>query len=238
MDNRPIAIIDSGLGGLAVARAIWRQLPQESTLYLADHAFFPYGDKTAGQISARLPQLLDWLIKRQVKVVVIACNTITMATIKTLRQRYSLPFIGTEPAIKPALAYPDAVVLSTVTTAKHLTKQPGVLIFPCPGLAEAIEVETGEKLKATIKSYLDKIPGKYSALVLGCTHYILVKAIISGLVGEKVKIIEPSAAIARQTRAVLAGKQLLNLSGKPKRSFYTTGPARRVRGIIFTRCSL
>ena len=238
MDKRPIGIIDSGLGGLAIAEAIWKELPYESTLYLADHAYFPYGDKTAEQINSRLPRLIGWLVKRKVKIVVIACNTITMATIKSLRQRYPLPFIGTEPAVKPALAFSQAVILTTVTTAKHLKKQAGILIYPCPGLAEAIEAESGNKLKATIKGYLDKIPGKYSALVLGCTHYILVKGIISKLVGKKIKVIEPSAEIARQTRSVLEKKGLLNLNGKPGRKFYTTGPDRRVKGIIFSRCSL
>lgn len=231
MDKRPIGIIDSGLGGLAIARAIWRRLPNESTIYLADHAFFPYGDKSPGQIKLRLPRLIDWLIEKQVKAVVIACNTITTAAIKTLRQRYTLPFIGTEPAVKQG-----GLVLATPATVKShryrsLSKKHPVTSMACPGLAEAIE--SGGKIDA----FLPRLPKNTRTIVLGCTHYILVKEQIQNLVGHKIKIIEPSGAIARQTAVVLTRRQLLNPGGKPKRRFYTTGPGRRARGIIFTKCS-
>ena len=222
-----IGIIDSGLGGLSISRAIWKELPQESTLYLADHAFFPYGNKTGRQISARLPRLIDWLVKKKVKIVVIACNTITLAAIKSLRQEYAIPFIGTEPAVKQG-----GVVLVTPATAKILPQSNGIQIVPCPGLAETIEA--GED----ITNFLPPLPSSAKIIVLGCTHYILVKEQIQKIVGRKIKIIEPSAAIARQTRAVLTKGKMLNTKKSVKRSFFTTGPTKHLRGIIFTRCSL
>lgn len=232
MDKRPLGIIDSGLGGLSVAREIWRQLPKEPTIYLADHAFFPYGNKTVKQINRRLPILIDWLIGQKVKAIVIACNTITMATIKSLRQRYPLPFIGTEPAVKQG-----GVVLVTPATAKSLgyrklSRQYPVTTLACPGLAEAIEAG------ADITNFLPPIPPLTKIIVLGCTHYILVKEQIQKIVGEGVTLIDPSLAITRQTRAVLVRWGLLAVIGKVYRRFYTTGPVKRLRGIIFTKCSL
>jgi len=227
-----IGIIDSGLGGLAIAEAIWKELPYESTLYLADHAYFPYGDKTAEQINLRLPRLINWLVKRKVKTVVIACNTITATAIDGLRQHFDIPFVGTEPAIKQR-----GIVLVTPTTAasrryQQLAKNYPVVTLACPGLAEAIE--HGRKIDV----YLSKLPQNTKTVVLGCTHYILVKDKIQKIYGKNIKIIDPSAAIARQTRTVLTRRYLLNPSGKPKHLFYTTGLSRRARGIIFTKCSL
>ena len=227
-----IGIIDSGLGGLSIAKAIWQELPRVSTIYLADHEYFPYGNKSASVINKRLIKIMDWLLKKNCQLIVIACNTITMATIKSLRQRYPLPFIGTEPAVKQG-----GVVLVTPATAKsrgyrELSRQYPVTTIPCPGLAEAIEAG------ADITNFLPPIPPLTKIIVLGCTHYILVKERIQKIVGRKIEIIEPSAAIARQTRAVLTKENLLNAKKRVKRLFFTTGPTKRLRGIIFTRCSL
>lgn len=223
-----IGIIDSGIGGLSVARAIWQELPFESTLYLADHAFFPYGNKTGRQITKRLPRLIDWLVKKKVKQVVVACNTITMAAIKSLRLRYSIPFIGTEPAVKQG-----GTVLATPATARMLPRSNGIQIVPCPGLAEAIEA--GRK----IDQYLPRLPKNTRIVVLGCTHYILVKDKIQKIYGQNINLVDPSAAIARQTRAVLVKENLLKTGRRQgQRLFFTTGPTKRLRGIIFTKCSL
>jgi len=227
-----IGIIDSGLGGLAIAEAIWKELPYESTIYLADHEFFPYGNKSAAVINQRLKKITDWFLKKNCQLIVIACNTITATAIDRLRQHFDIPFVGTEPTIKQG-----GIVLATPTTVasrryQKLAKKYPVVTLACPGLAEAIEC--GRK----ITPFLPKLPDKTQTVVLGCTHYILVKDRIQKIYGKNIKILEPSAAIARQTHAVLARKQKLSSGGKPWRLFYTTGPARRARGIIFTKCSL
>lgn len=230
-----IGIIDSGLGGLAVAQEIWRRLPRQGTIYLADHAHFPYGNKSVAAINRRLVKIVGWLLKQECRLVVIACNTITAAAIDRLRRRYSISFIGTEPAVKQG-----GVVLATPTTAasrryRELTKKYPVVTLACPGLAEAIEY--GRK----IEPHLPRLPQNTRTVVLGCTHYILIRDKIRKIYGENIRIIDPSEAIARQTEAVL-GKVTTG-----RRRFYTTGStvkaAKRTRQllgkrIIFSRCRL
>ena len=261
MDNRPLAIIDSGLGGLSIAQEIWQQLPLESTIYLADHQFFPYGDKTAQQINRRLVSILNFLLAQNCKAVVIACNTITTNSINLLRQLHNLPFIGTEPAIKPAIEAnlkENIIVLSTNATVKsksfnqlinQLDKKGKFVLHPCQGLVEDIENFASQpaKLEKSIEKHLRKIKDSYSALVLGCTHYILVKNLIKKLVPPHVLVIEPSLAIAKQTRKVLKKASLLSTLNPSKKTFLTTGNDQKAskaassllnQGIIFTRCSL
>lgn len=227
-----IGIIDSGSGGLAVASAIWKRLPRQGTIYLADHEFFPYGNKTAAVINRRLIKIVDWLISKNCQLVVIACNTITAAAIDRLRKHYKIQFVGTEPAVKLG-----GLVLATPTTAssrryRRLAEKHPVTTLACPGLAEAIE--HGRK----IGPFLPKLPVGTKAVVLGCTHYILVKDRIQKIYGNNIKIVDPSGAIARQTRTIMVQKKLLTSGDRGTRQFFTTGPTRRSRGIIFKRCRL
>lgn len=232
---QPIAIIDSGLGGLAIAEAIWKRLPKQATIYLADHDFFPYGNKTAGMINRRLVKIVDWLLNKNCQLIVIACNTITATAIGRLRCRYSIPFVGTEPAVK----FGGLVLATPTTTAssryQKLTQKYSITTIACPGLAEAIE--QGSK----IDSFLPRLPVNTKTVILGCTHYILIKTKIQKKYGKNIKIIDPSEAIARQTEKVLS------VSQNGPREFYTTGSAikatertTRLLGqrIIFNQCSL
>jgi len=230
-----IGIIDSGLGGLSIARAIWQRLPHQATSYLADHEFFPYGNKSAKVINQRLKKIVDWLVERKCRLVVIACNTITATAIDQLRRGYDIPFIGTEPTVKQG-----GIVLATSTTAaspryRQLAKNYPIITLACPGLAEAIE--HGRK----IDSFLPRLPDNIDTVSLGCTHYILVKDKIQKIYGRQIKLIDPSEAIAIQTVKVLRAP----LNG-PRR-FYTTGSAVKAakratrllqRRIIFTKCNL
>jgi len=262
MDNRPLAIIDSGLGGLTIAQAIWQRLPKESTIYLADHQYFPYGDKSTQEINRRLVKIIDFLLSQDCKIIVVACNTITAASISFLRSIYKIPFIGTEPAIRPAIENflkENIVVLATQATAKSKSfkglikkydEKGKVMIHSCPGLADAIEefAANKKKLKQIIKQkYLDKIKTNYSAIVLGSTHYILVKKEIKSLVHSSIKIIEPSQAIAQQTGRILLKNNLQTSQLKAKKVFLTTGDAKKAnlttksllkKNIIFKTCSL
>lgn len=233
MDIRPLGILDSGLGGLAIYQAISAELPHENTLYLADHAYFPYGAKTPAAINRRLNKIMNFFIARSCKALVIACNTITTNSITVLRQSYSLPIIGTEPAVKQG-----GVVLVTPATAKSrgyrkLTRQYPVTTIACSGLAEAVEAGTD------ITSFLPPIPSGTKTIALGCTHYILVKDQIQKIVGNKITLIDPSSAIARQTRKILTKKNLLNNSRAAKHYFFTTGnPSTIKNSIIFSSCAL
>lgn len=251
MDNRPLAIIDSGLGGLSIAQAIWQQLPYQSTLYLADHAHFPYGRKTTQAINRRLVLIFNWLLQKNCKAAVIACNTITASSIEFLRRLYSLPIIGTEPAIKPALQanLKENIVVWATPRTLSLKSYAQVKTVGCKTLASAIEsyADQIEKLEPIIKKCLAKNPKNYTALVLGCTHYILIKDRIKNLLPSHILLIEPSQAIAKQTEKILSDHHLLPEAKTSLQLFFTTanpGKASQVasiylkRRIIFTSCSL
>ena len=224
MNNKPIAVIDSGLGGLSILSSLLEELPNENFVYLADHQFFPYGNKTSKEINQRLIKIIDHLLSKKVKMIAIACNTITTNSIEFLRSQYSLPFIGTEPAVKVAVdkhLSKNIVVLATSATVKsplfrnlvNLLDQDGqIKAIPCPGLVEVIETANRQKITKKITTILKKIPSNYSALVLGCTHYILVKDIFKKLAKPNVLVIEPSLAISRQTRKILNENNLLSSS--------------------------
>ena len=249
----PIGIIDSGLGGLAVAQEIWKTLPRESIIYLGDHAFFPYGQKETSVLNKRLVEVVNFLLGKKIKALVVACNTATVSTIGFLRQIYSLPIVGTEPAVKTALKEhnPEQImVLATEGTAKQSFYGSGeVKVQACPGLAEAIELEAQnpQKLEKLIKKTLSAIDQPYTALILGCTHYLLVKDLFISLVPSGVEVFDPSEAIAKRVEQLLSEKGNLNRTGEPKHLFLTTGDAKKAsmnasallkKDIIFSPCSL
>lgn len=252
MNDQPLAIIDSGLGGLSIAKTIWQRLPQESTLYLADHLFFPYGEKKATVINRRLINLVDFCLAKNCKLIVIACNTITASSITLLRSLYPVLFIGTEPAIKPALqanSPENIVVLATTATVAKLRIDSSIQAIACPRLAPAIEKYGADprRLTPVIRQYLALIRSPHSAVVLGCTHYILIKDLIKKLLPPNVIVIEPSQAIALQTEAVLAKNNLLTKTSPNRQLFFTTKNASQAgkiasallkRRIIFTACTL
>lgn len=230
-----IGVIDSGLGGLAIAREIWRQQPETAMVYLADHAYFPYGNKNKIEITKRLAKIIDWLINKNCRLVVIACNTITAAAIDQMRRQFTVPIVGTEPAVKQG-----GVVLATPTTAqsrryRQLAAKYPVMTISCPNLAPAIE--KGE----LIEPHLPPLPAGTKKVVLGCTHYILVKDQIQKHYGDKISLVDPSRAVARQ-----ALSKLIKVGFGP-RKFFTTGDEKKAtkrasfllrQRIIFSRCSL
>ncbi|HKZ35388.1 MAG TPA: glutamate racemase [Patescibacteria group bacterium] len=253
MKDAPIGIIDSGLGGLSVLEAIRLKLPYESTIYLADHAFFPYGTKETTVLNQRLVKVVNFLLGKRIKALVVACNTATVNTIKFLRKIYSLPIVGTEPAVKSALKehhQEKIVVLTTPSTAqKSFYGSSQAQIKACPGLAEGIEnyAVNPAKLALLIKAAITDIKVPYTALVLGCTHYLLVKDLFSQFAPAGVEVFDPSKAIARRTRQLLEEENLLSGQLKPGQLFFTTGKAKQVsvkaaallkKDIIFSPCSL
>jgi len=262
MNFNPVGIFDSGIGGLSIAQAVWKILPNESTIYLADHQYFPYGQKTNTQINDRLIKAVKFFKKHQVKLIIIACNTATVVALKKLRQKLNFPFIGTVPAIKPAVTKNQQgkiVILSTSKTSASnylkklktiFDKQDQTVILACPQLAQDIEnyASSSWKIKQSLKKYLTKIPKNCSAVVLGCTHYILIKDILRKMLPQNIKIIEPSQAIARQTKKILLSKNLpASKNNQPIYKFFTTAHSQKASHsassllktrIIFTSCSL
>jgi len=212
-DNRPIGVFDSGVGGISVLKHIHTLLPHENLLYVADSKHAPYGNKTGEEITARCIEIADFLIAKNVKALVVACNTATAAAIDILRAKYNCPIIGMEPAVKAAaLASQNGIigVLATVGTLKsaqfaalleNYGRNVKVVTQACVGLVECIErgeIESPET-KALITKYCKPLLDEGAdTVVLGCTHYPFVRSLIEQVVGDKVALIDTGAAVANQ----------------------------------------
>lgn len=225
----PIAIFDSGVGGLSIAQCINHRLPNENLLYVADTLHAPYGDKTAEFIQQRVNEIAYWFIERNAKAIVVACNTATVNAIDQLRKNISIPVIGVEPAIKPAVNLSKnkkVAILVTKATAENqrfltLVAQYGhnseVIIQPCPGLVELIEQDkkNSPECELLLSKYLQPLLDKgVDTIVLGCTHYPLVKGIINKICGENVIIMETALPVTEQLQRQLALHNLINPSDK------------------------
>lgn len=229
-----IGVFDSGVGGLSVLRAIAARLPHERLHYVADSAHAPYGGRDAAFIEARALALAQGLVDLGARALVIACNTASVVAAARVRERFALPIVAMEPAMKPAAAVTRSGtvgVLATETTiasdavARLAARFPEVRwkLQPCPGLVECIErgetetPATHALLEGFVRPLLD---AGADTLVLGCTHYPFVAPALRRLCGPAVTIVDPSDAVARQVAARLppAGP-----GGEPVHRFASTG---------------
>lgn len=214
-----IGVFDSGLGGLSVLREIGRALPHASLHYVADSAWVPYGSRGADFIQRRSRVLARFLLDHGADIIVVACNTATAAAVPALRQACGVPIVGMEPAVKPATAATRngrVGVLATVGTLQSarfaaLLDQFGssieVLTQACPGLVE--QVESGDldsaRTRALVEQYAAPLlRAGVDTLVLGCTHFVFLRALIEQVAGPDVQVIDTGAAVARRVREVAA----------------------------------
>ena len=225
----PIAVIDSGVGGISVLRELVKIMPEERFLYFGDSKNAPYGTKSRAEVLEITKNNLEFLKERGIKALVVACNTATSAAVRILREENpDLPIVGIEPAIKPASELCDAprvLVMATPLTLKEEKFQNLVARFahkgefiplPCPGLMEL--VETGNVASAEIDEYLRKLFAPYidqriDGIVLGCTHYPHVRQQIDKIWRGRVAILDGGAGTAREAKRRIAEKGLLR-SGK------------------------
>ena len=259
LSSRPIGVMDSGVGGISVLKHVHALLPHEDLIYFADSKYAPYGNKTPDEIAARCFEMADFLIAKDIKALVVACNTATAAAIDAMREKYNLPdvnfpIIGMEPAVKPAAeASKNGVigVLATVGTLKSaqfaaLLESYGrnvkVVTQACVGLVECIErgeLDTPET-KALIRQYcLPLLAEGADTIVLGCTHYPFVKDVIREIVSTEISLIDTGAAVAKQLKRQLKEKGLLSTSQgkaasnqKPKVDFWTNSEAENAQQVI------
>ena len=244
--NNPIGILDSGIGGLTIWREIERLLPNESILYIGDQAYQPYGGKSVYVIRQRVKRLISFLLRKDVKLIVIGCNTATVAGIDTYRTWFpAVPIIGVVPVVKTAASITKTkhvAVISTPYTASSSYQKRLIRSFAngctienigVPDLAAIIEQgKTGGWGTAILHRYLDPIMKKnIDVLVLGCTHYPFIKETIQTVVGKGVAVIDSGGAVARHTARILDANKLRGREGKPYTVFYTTGNARNVTRI-------
>jgi glutamate racemase len=247
--DTPIGIFDSGIGGLSVAREIRRELPSEHLLYLSDSAFVPYGDRGVDEVRARTLAGGRWLQARGAKVLVVACNTASGAALELLRERLSIPVVGLEPAVKPAVVLSRngrVGVMATVGTLRSeryarlvaaYANGSQVIAAPCPGLADLIEDGhlDDDVLRARMPEWTAPLKqAGVDTVVLGCTHYPFVQEQIAAALGPGVRIIDSGPAIARQTARVLRERHALEPAGSGSLRLLTTGDPVEV-GAVATR---
>lgn len=223
--SSPIGIFDSGAGGLAVLVEVRALLPGEDITYFADAAGFPYGPRPPADVRARAEAVTRDLLARDAKLVVVACNTATSAAIAHLRAMFpDVPFVGMEPALKPAAGRTLAgcvALLVTPGTARGeklaaLIDRYGAEVrvdtIEAPGLAERVEAGDldGEETLALLRCLLEPIRRSGAdVLALGCTHYAFLRAAIERELGDGILVLEPAAAVARQVQRLLAERGLL-----------------------------
>jgi glutamate racemase len=234
MNHRPIGIFDSGVGGTSIWRELQKLLPFENTIYLADSKNAPYGEKPGNEIIALSKKNVEWLLEKDCKMIIVACNTATTNAIDHLRSHYTVPFIGIEPAIKPAALHSSSGkvgVLATrgtlgselfLTTSKTHAEDIQILEQVGEGLVKLIEagkVETAE-MRELLEKYLEPmISSGIDQLVLGCTHYPYLIPLLKELLPAHVKIVDCGEAVARQAFNVLKEKELLS-DGKEQGDYY------------------
>jgi glutamate racemase len=224
--SQPIGIFDSGIGGLSVLKALRAELPNEHFIYVADSGHAPYGERDDAHVIARSLAIAAYLVAQNVKALVVACNTATAAAIDILRATYpSLPIIGVEPALKPAVAISASKHIAVMATRSTLASarfasllavhadQARFTLLPCDGLAEAIEQSTQNSDATELIAACARIMGdratfngqneqktSIDTVVLGCTHYPFAAQHIAAQVGLNVQLIDTGDAVARQTR--------------------------------------
>lgn len=238
MKNNPIGIFDSGVGGLTVWKEVQKLLPHEDIIYLADSKNCPYGSKSHNKIISLSVDNVDFLINKNCKLIIVACNTATAAAIETLRKNYSIPFIGMEPAIKPAALNTNTGKIGVLATkgtfegrlfketSKKYTERVHKVIQIGDGLVEL--VENGEtnssKAELLLKKYLDPmISAGVDQIVLGCTHYPFFLPVLNKIIPNTIQIINPAPAIAEQTKTILKEKKLDSNKSIPEYQFYSSG---------------
>jgi len=223
--DKPIGIFDSGIGGLTIWKEIVSLLPNENTIYIADSINAPYGRKSKQEIIDLCKACTDYLLDKGCKIIVVACNTATTNAIKELRASYDVPFIGIEPAIKPAILNSTTSNIGVLATKGTLSSELfsttkdkygqdiNIIEQVGTGLVELIEDGKIDSKEMTnlLKSFLEPMIQKnIDHLVLGCSHYPFLKEKILELTDHKIHVIDSGFAVAKQTKSILQKDKLLN----------------------------
>ncbi len=235
INNNPIGLFDSGIGGTSIWKAIHQFLPNESTIYLADSKNAPYGQKSKEEIIHLSCKNVDFLLEKNCKLIVVACNTATTNAIKELREKYKIPFIGIEPALKPAALNSKTHTIGILATKGTLNsalfheaieKYKNIKIIEQVGYGLVTLIEEGKinstEMSNLLHTYLQPmIEANIDYLVLGCSHYPYLIPQIKAILPNSIQIIDSGEAVARQTQFVLANKVGFNNSNTLHNTFFT-----------------
>lgn len=237
--NKPIGIIDSGIGGLTVLKQIKEDLPLEDYIYVADSKNAPYGPQSPEHVKTYVFRIVDFLISHDVKLIVVACNTATAAAINDVRQKYSIPVVGLEPAVKPAALHTKTKnigVLATEgtfrgnhfqTTASKYKDYVDIHLQVARGLVELAEdgIFEGEQVDKLLIKYISPLLLKnIDFLVLGCTHYPYFYDSIKKITGNNVEVIDSAKPVSIRVKDLLMINHMLRTeNNNPQLKFFTTG---------------
>ncbi len=241
MDDRPIGLFDSGVGGLSIWRATRKLLPQESMVFLADSGHVPYGEKTTEQLRDLTSRGVRFLLSQDAKLIVVACNTATVHTIDHLRETFpQVPFVGVVPVVKTLARRTRTgtiAVLSTPATSasaylagliREFAPDKRVINVGCDGLENMVEaghLRTRQTV-ALLERHLSPVRRSEADVVgLGCTHYPFLRSRIKRMLGRGVRLYDPSRPVARRVRQLLRQRDALAEGQHPEYRFYTTGDA-------------
>lgn len=236
MNSNPIGLFDSGVGGTSIWKEINALLPDESTIYLADSKNAPYGLKSKDEIISLSIKNTEYLLNQNCKLIVVACNTATTNAIKELRTKFEIPFIGIEPAIKPAALNSKTNTIGVLATQgtiyselfhHAITKYDNIKFMEQIGYGIVELIEEGKlegaEMETLLKKYLDPmIKANIDYLVLGCSHYPYLINLLKKILPHNVKIIDSGEAVAKQTKNILQKFELENkVRHTPSHIFYT-----------------
>ena len=250
----PIGVFDSGVGGLSVLRAIRNELPAERIIFMGDQAHVPYGSRHLEEVRQFSEQITHFLIEQGAKLIVVACNTASAAALHTLRGLFpQMPFVGMEPAVKPAAERTQSGVVGVLATpatfqgelyasvVERFANGVKVLQATCPGLVQQIEdgllgaPETRSILEDALTPMMRQ---EIDTIVLGCTHYPFIIPLIQSIAGPRVNVIDPAPAVARQVRRLLVANEILASEDHPLITYqeaihlYTTGKIEKLQTVL------
>ncbi|HTX79282.1 MAG TPA: glutamate racemase [Longilinea sp.] len=245
----PIGVFDSGVGGLSVLRVIRQQLPGQDVIFFGDQGHVPYGARSMEEIQAFSESITRYLLGQGAHLVVVACNTASAAALHHLRQTFpQVPFVGMEPAVKPAAEQTRTGVVGVLATpatfqgklyasvVERFAQGVTLLQDTCPGLVQQIEAGDldGPKTRLILeKALLPMLEQHIDTVVLGCTHYPFVIPLIQEITGPQVRVIDPAPAVARQTVRLLEGLGNVPPAGKIGRTRYrTSGDPRQFEQLL------
>lgn len=223
--NQKIGLLDSGIGGTTILEAIKELLPNEDYIYYADSKNNPYGEKNEAEIYTIVKDITEFLIKKGCKIIVLACNTATTRCMKKLREDFpTMLFVGTVPAIKVACDYnyKNTLVLATPATIESERTQEliqenkrsdqSIILMPCEGLAHAIETQDKKNIHIILNKIKNSVPEQVDSIVLGCTHYPLIKKEIKKFFPTSI-LLDGSAGVAKEVKRCLQENGLLKETG-------------------------
>lgn len=246
--NNPIGVFDSGVGGSSIWQEIHKLLPLENTIYLADSKNAPYGNKSSEEITALSLKNTKKLLELQCKIIVVACNTATTNAITKLREKYKIPIIGIEPALKPAALKTQSKSIGILATKgtlssalfsqtnREFTKDISVVEIIGEGLVPLIEagnLDGPEMIKLLKKHTKPMIEANVDYVVLGCSHYPYIVPALKKILPKHVEIIDSGEAVAKQTKTVLQSLNLLREENtQPKLQFFTNAETGTLRFLL------